>query len=325
MKKLLAITMIFVMLMAASSFATKTRVLTMGDNNMVLLDEANIFIFPSRLYQYPDMAVAEISSSPFISVSSGNGFSYGEVAEFGVHWKFGTEKPWVLGTYLFNSDGQTDEAAFIGEMLPLGLTTEFQEILSLGSSNWGEQPNLPFFEIEQSNRRLGLVYSRELGGNLFGFGFDYLHSSCKDEDVDVDDNLFVDEEETFARYKFSFGLTEAAGMWDVAAHVSFVSWTDTEYDFGEDAEYDETKPDGNMTLAAKGRYFHQYNPTITFVPHVGVAYSKFGTEAYDGADDTEPEISVGVKGGPAGKRGKAGADNTLEDDSSDSAADAEWS
>ena len=57
MKKALAITLILAMMLGASAFATKTRVMTMGDNNNVLLDEANIWLYPGRLFQYPDMFV----------------------------------------------------------------------------------------------------------------------------------------------------------------------------------------------------------------------------------------------------------------------------
>ena len=63
--------------------ATETRVLTMGENNMVLLDEADIFIFPSRIHDWPNLAVGE--------------FGGGDFTELGIHWKFGTErKPWYL-------------------------------------------------------------------------------------------------------------------------------------------------------------------------------------------------------------------------------------
>ena len=60
MKKLLLIVGAL-MLLSLNVFATDTRVLTMGDNNKVLLDEHNIFLFPSRINDYPNLAIAEFS------------------------------------------------------------------------------------------------------------------------------------------------------------------------------------------------------------------------------------------------------------------------
>ena len=58
MKKLLILTLAMCLL-ASASFATYTRVKTMGNNNMVLHDEYNIWMFPSTLYDYPEMFVGE--------------------------------------------------------------------------------------------------------------------------------------------------------------------------------------------------------------------------------------------------------------------------
>ena len=54
MQKTLMI-LIAVAVLGGSTLATETRVLTMGDNNMILLDEANIVLFPSRLIDYPNL------------------------------------------------------------------------------------------------------------------------------------------------------------------------------------------------------------------------------------------------------------------------------
>lgn len=280
MKKVLAITICFLMVLSASSFATKTRVQTMGDNNMIMVDEANIWLFPGRLFQFPDMAVAEFGNYEYYydaaSTSEAGGYSYyGGERELGIHWKFGTEKPFVIGTYVYDSDGQTDGQQFVGDGFPYGLNNEFYYwgLFNYSSSYFGYVPyNSPIGDY--SNRRIGLFYSRQLSGYNFGFYFDKLHNSRRFEDSDGNtyDNV------SFSRYTFGFGLTEAAGMWDVSAKVALYSWKDKGWD--GTAEADRTKPSGNYMFDIMGRYFYQYNPTITFVPHAQVMLGQVKSEDF---------------------------------------------
>ncbi|MBD3403727.1 hypothetical protein GF420_12585 [candidate division GN15 bacterium] len=281
MKKVLTITLCFVLLLSAASFATKTRVKTMGDNNEILLDEANIWLFPSRLFDYPDVAIADFNSSDGYvfpdkdaEVYSGNDFYF---HEFGVHWKFGKDKPFVLGTYLYNSVGQYYDEAYLGaQYWPVGLGMLINQFGGsiFNSSEWGVPDD------DLSNKRISLFYSRELGGHKFGFAFHKLHSSERDED-DEGNTTF---DESFSRYNFSLGLTEASGMWDVAAHVQMITWKDKGYGVppggSEATELDQTKPAGNMTFTVLGRYFKQMNPVITLVPHASFVYGKFESEDY---------------------------------------------
>ncbi len=62
MKKLIFITLILTLVLAMSAFASRTRVLTMGDNNTILLDDNNIWQFPSRINDYPGLAIGEIAN-----------------------------------------------------------------------------------------------------------------------------------------------------------------------------------------------------------------------------------------------------------------------
>lgn len=280
MKKMLAITLCFAMILAASSFATNTRVKTMGDNNLVMVDEANIWLFPGRLFQFPDMAVAEFGNYDYYydtRTSGGGGFEdYGSMREMGVHWKFGSdEKPFVLGTYLYNSDGQSSGEQYLGNGFPYSLNDElyYWGLFNFSSSYFGYVPyNSPIGDY--SNRRLGLFYSRQLGGNNFGFYFDKLHNSQRFENDEGNTTQNV----SFSRYTFGFGLTEAAGQWDVSAKATLISWKDKGFD-GTD-ELDRTKPSGNYMFDIMGRYFYQYNPTVTFVPHAQVMIGQLKSEDF---------------------------------------------
>lgn len=91
MKKLIILTLALVFVLSAAAFASQTRVLTMGDNHVVLTDDANIWNWPSRLNNYPSLAVAEFGGGSF------------DFNRFGVHWQFGDTEPWVLATYFENN------------------------------------------------------------------------------------------------------------------------------------------------------------------------------------------------------------------------------
>ncbi len=138
MKKLISITLILSLMLAMSAFASRTRVLTMGNNNMVLVDDANIWMFPSRLNDYPGLAVGEFGSNP--------GFPQ-EFNSFGIHWKFGDDAPWVLATY-FDANMPVAQPHFA----------------------------LPFTPPDD-NQRINLLYGRQMGSNNFGFGLSLIQSS----------------------------------------------------------------------------------------------------------------------------------------------------
>ncbi|MCB2229697.1 hypothetical protein KQH82_03205 [bacterium] len=287
MRKLVTLTLCFVLLLSAASFATKTRVNTMGENNEIMVDEANIWIFPSRLYDYPDVAVAEFNTYDYYYTKDGEQYyGYGEhFNEFGVHWKFGKDKPFVLGTYLYNYVGDYYGEGYVGNMyLPAGLDRasygyyydkqlyDFLDVFS--SSYWGYAPE------GLSNKRISLLYARELGGNKFGFSFSKLHSSYRWED----DEGNTQRDVSFSRYNFGFGLTEASGLWDVAAHIQMITWKNKTWGTppggGDATELDYTKPAGNMSFTLLGRYFKQMNPVVTLVPHASFVYAKFESEDY---------------------------------------------
>ena len=61
MKKMLTVALMMLLMMSINAFASETRVMTMGDNNTILLDDANIWEFPSRINDYPNLAIAEFS------------------------------------------------------------------------------------------------------------------------------------------------------------------------------------------------------------------------------------------------------------------------
>jgi len=262
MKKMLTVALMLLLMMSFNAFATDTRVMTMGDNNTVLLDDANIWEFPSRLNDYPNLAIGEFSQVNYYESSE-------NFTNFGIHWKFGDDNPWVLGTYF----------STLPFYVPMDKFGDFSSL----------DLELPFELME--NRRIDLLYARQLGGNDFGMGFSFLHSS------ETDDFEFDKSKEAFGFYDFTFGLTEGSGQWDAALNIGFGSWTYEDEDGEAIAE-----PDGFMDIGLMGRYFWQQNPNVTLIPHVAVEYSKRGLKSGDFSEEvkaTNMDLGCGMNYTPA--------------------------
>jgi hypothetical protein len=277
MKKLAIVTMLFMLVLSASSFATETRTEVMGFNDGIMVDDANIFRFPGRTYNYPNLVVGEFSIYNYgyygprtASADVEEVGSYQQFYNFGVNWQFGDENPWVLGTY-------------ISTLFPMR-----PEDYS-GSGLWNQN-----YGMDQ-NRRIQLVYGRRLGGNNFGFLFEYIRGGIERDDLtmyETEDTTYESSKnltkESFGYYKFGFGLTEgASGKWDVALNIAFGTWTD-EDQYG----FTQTEPDGYLDLMVEGRYFWQKSAKITLVPHAGFAMGKRGANNYGYYTDPDDTLNA---------------------------------
>jgi hypothetical protein len=65
MRKLTAIVTLVVMLGAGASFATQTRVLTLGEVGGVVHDESNVSTWPQVIRMYPNLGLAEVMGGTF--------------------------------------------------------------------------------------------------------------------------------------------------------------------------------------------------------------------------------------------------------------------
>ncbi len=255
MRKLIILTLAVVLFAASGVYATLTRTLTMGDANMVVRDDNNIWMFPSTLYYYPDIAIGEFGYGgydyPDLRKPTGTNDDGYNFTDFGIHYKFNETNPFVLALYF------TTNQPFYVPYYPFGWDMSVQ-----------------------SNRRIDLFYARMLGGNKFGFHFNYVSGSSKYETDTVTGYINNPnyEEESIRNYGFDFGLTMMEGNLDLAAGVDLMSWTDKEYN-----GHDETEPDGNFFFNAVGRYFYEASQKVTLIPYAGFDYSKVGVKylAYD--------------------------------------------
>ncbi len=248
MKRIVIAALFLALVMSVSSMATQTRTLVMGNNDQVLVDDYNVFTYPGRVFNYPNLAIAEFDGGD-------------DFYKFGINWQFGDENPTVVGTYVCN-DYPIGPSGFMGN--------------DYMNRDWSLY----------SNRRIDLLVGRQMGNNNIGLRVAYFSSGWEYDDKDSyaysdADTSYVNttpykEAESFRLFVIGLGLTEGlTGQWDVAAQLSLGSWTDKD---GNGIE--ETEPDGYYELAVGGRYFMVRNPKITFVPHAGFAIGKRGEKDY---------------------------------------------
>jgi hypothetical protein len=259
MKKALILSLVMVMIMSLSAFATSTRTLTLGQNNNVLLDDNNVWLYPSRVFQYPNIATGEFARDNGYSQSYNNYFY-----NFGVNWKFGEKKPWVLGTYF--STVQDFGPNLLELDNPGGYQVPGFYWYDDYSAKTSSDPYIPS-NSTSTDKRMDLLYARQFGKYTFGWGFSYTRGSIK-SDTTTDKS-----EAKFGYYGFTWSLTPDNGQWDVALMTNFGTFGTKDQD-----GLDLVKADGYTDFGVQGRYFWKYNNTITFVPHAGVMFGSHGVK-----------------------------------------------
>lgn len=281
MKRFIILALLLVTALASTSFATRTRLLTLGEQFEVVMDESNIFSYPSRLYNYPKLAVGEIGYAYSGLLASNNstseagGFPYYtdgmEFQQLGIHWDFccKNENRSVFAIYLHNAEVDPGYASF-----------PYWGTFSLGYNWFNDFDLLP-------NKRITLAYSRMMGNNPWGATFSWVHSSqsYKYEDTTTAySGGGYSYAEGYNQYALRLGTTINNGNTDVSVGVSLQSWKDETYAFNTSTNayetYDESKPSGNITFDASFRHFMARDCDYTFVPHAMVRYEKYGGSYY---------------------------------------------
>ncbi len=288
MKNRILISAVLILLMAASAMATETRVKTLGNTNTVLLDEENIWLFPSRLYDYPDLTVGEVGQD-----AASNDFT-----RLGIHWEFGKKKPFVLGTY-------------------------FSDLPSVEPDGLDGFPLVNFDFDLLDNRRIDLFYARQISGMTGGLRFSYIHSSTEGESPGnqlkecfsyYDFDLGVTPASGKWDLAFNFGLgtfadedadgndeTSPDGYWDLSVMGRYFYRMDQQYVFvphfafmtsKHGAEYfalDEDVDDLDLVEENKRTTLEfgcglNYEPSanVLAVADIGFRYSSFSSEADSG-------------------------------------------
>lgn len=263
MKKIAICSFVLVMLLSAASFATSTRTWVMGDNDRIMVDDGNIFRYPGRTFNYPNLALGE--------------FSDGDFDNFGITWQFGEEKPWVLGTFV-STWPYYGPVGYDGS--PLALFGGYYYMSPTDRHNSAAQSSEELYNYGYPYR-IQMLYARQFSGYNFGFGLDATRASWEmDQAADsVSPSIVVPSDkskQTFSQYTFHVGLTEAtSGQWDVAAYYTTGSWTNENFE-GKKL----TEPNGFYEFGVTGRYFYVMNPKVTLVPHGEFTLGKRGVDSH---------------------------------------------
>lgn len=243
MKRMLILSVLIAFLFGAMAYATETRVMTMGEVNNVVKDDANILLYPSTINYYPKLFIGEVSSSGPSKATEDWLYKVGANMQFDEE----SEYPWVVGAY------------FSTEPYNSSLLSYYRSIY-FGNDN-----------------RISLYYGRVLGEMPFGFNFNFYNQSAKNED----DTASYNYTRSLSRYEFVLGISPLEKKLDLAAGIAFTTWTDQEYVGGVfDQVEDRTKPKSNMDLYVSGRYWMDPMGGWVLIPHAMVWYSKEGLEYY---------------------------------------------
>ena len=254
MKKMLTVALMMLLMMSINAFASETRVMTMGHNNTILLDDANIWEFPSRINDYPNLAVGEFSI-----YDGDNGFG-----NFGIHWKFGDDNNWVLGTYVSTYAPWVPQRIFTG-----GYPYDYRLIpFDNNFSAW-------------DNRGINLFFGYKMDAMNFGIGLATYGSAFKT------DNTNDEREESFAYYDLSLGMTEESNQLDVTMNIGIGTFTDK--DANGDTEYES---DGFLDFGLNGRIFFQTFDKVTLVPHFEFGYCNRGIKHAEYTDYTFSQTGI---------------------------------
>ncbi|MBU0518028.1 YgdI/YgdR family lipoprotein [bacterium] len=185
MKRLLLATLTLVMVFAVAGFATETRVMTLGDANGIVVDDANIWMYPSTILQHPNMAIGEFCMDSY-------GESYGwDMQSLGMHYAIG-ENGKVIGAYLKKMD--------------------YMDIYYLPNG-----VNIPG-SVPNPDHRLDLFFGTPMGDNGLGVHLSYYNQSMS---TDSDDDKTAVAATAF---KLGVGMTFSEST-DVAAHFGMTMWT----------------------------------------------------------------------------------------------------
>jgi hypothetical protein len=99
MRKLIALFCILALAIASTAIATETRVLTLGEVDDIIRDDANVQMYPQTIRMYPNFGVAEIMGANFHT--SGWHMTHGDFT-MGSYW---TTEEWADGYQPFDFDG----------------------------------------------------------------------------------------------------------------------------------------------------------------------------------------------------------------------------
>lgn len=262
MKKMLLVSTIVILIFAVAASATETRVLTMGDANMIVKDENNIWLFPSTINMYPNLILGEVGTwttyqyDPYYEDYDQS--MQTDLYRVGGHYSFGEDRG-IVGLY-FDKKGLMIDPDI--------------------------QPD-PGWDMS-TDQRINLFYGRPLMDIDFGLAFSLYRDSYSVEESGDSLNVPEETEESNTGWGLALGATLLEDKLDLAVGISKVSWTYKDWE-GKDV----TEPESNTSFGFNARYWYNFNDEVDFVPHLGVQFLSFG---YTFPADSSEEVYWSSKG-----------------------------
>jgi hypothetical protein len=263
MKRFLLSVLLLTTIFALVSSATDTRVLTLGQANMFVKDDANIYTnffgldpnapdhqvgFPQLITMYRGMVVGEVANQ--------GEYTNDLLFRVGAHYDLG-EGNGVVGVYVDN-----------------------RPMPYMAGSNIQPQP-----ESGGVGNRLDVFYGRMLGETPVGINLMLFHNSAKIEGQGTAD---LDQSNTALGVNLGATLMEKL---DLGLGIKFATFTNKDNTGAE-----LSKPKSNFGLIFGGRYWWAFNSNVDFVPHVQVVMDNSGYEVpgATGGEYTDKNIGVDV-------------------------------
>jgi hypothetical protein len=281
MRKLLTLTLI-ALLAASFTMASDTRVTTMGNVNNIVKDDANIWLYPSTINNYPGLFTTEIMS--------GNQWMAG--ANFG----FNEENPWVLGTYFINGDydheifsdygswnGSADQriglfyGRNLGEM-PFGFVIDYNKS---GDKNEDEDVT---FNYEGSLTALGFGFGLTAMEGKLDLALGITMVSWTDKDYNATTTEIEDETKPSGNTSFGFNARYWMDPMDKCVFVPHVGvW------IGKEGLEDYVDGDLAVTYTYKHKNFEVGMGMNYEAKEDVLVVTDFGIESLAMTDETDPE------------------------------------
>lgn len=196
MKKLLLGTLTLVLIFALAGWATETRVTTLGMANNIVMDDYNIFWYPSVINMYRNLVAGEVASASYVYPAVYSPPANTELLfRVGSHYDFGEDNG-VVGVYIdrmgmmqldgapdVNGDGMVDSRLMLFYGRPFG-NTDFGVKLDVYHDSYKVDGNSAD-KTEQANTALGIKVGLTLNQNLdLALGFGYATWTNKDTNGD---------------------------------------------------------------------------------------------------------------------------------------------
>jgi hypothetical protein len=258
MKRLLFGAVLLTFIFALTCGATDTRVLTLGQANMIVKDDANILTeffglnpmadhqvgFPQLISMYRGMVVGDVSSS----VS-------GTLYRVGAHYDMGEGKS-VIGVYVDNRPWPYNPSL---------------------------SPNQPMPEAGGVGNRLNLIYGRPLGDMEVGLNLMLFSNSHT-----IEDSGTFNMTQSNMGLGVNLGLTMMENL-DLGLGIRMGSWKN------EDANGTAiSEPKSNFGIIFGGRYWWKYNDQVDFVPHLQFVMDGAGFSIPNTGEFTDKSTTITV-------------------------------